>query len=290
VGDDNDDDDANEDEGGGKLAGKKRGKPSPSSNSSSSVAKDTSKTNDDSSHNNKNKKTKLSDTEDDEGEGEDEDEDEEPLTKGTRIEGDFQDEGYWYDGVIAKVRKQPDGTYKYDVQYDDGDFEENMIRNNIRVLVTKVEPSSLKEEEEEEEEEDEDGLDDELEDEDEDENDNDEDEGEKARIDKSKKVKYEKKCKGDPYIGKRIARSYRIDEDGDGENFVKQIFFGTVTAKVTSTVSGRWWYQITFDDGDVDELIIPHLLKLLHFYRVKQDEDADTMDVDDHDVDDGDEG
>jgi hypothetical protein len=75
---------------------------------------------------------------DDSEEDEDEDEDK-PLVKGTRVQGcyrieeQYNGQGDWYDGVIVNIKKQSDGTYKYDVEYDDGDFEENMIRKNIRV-------------------------------------------------------------------------------------------------------------------------------------------------------------
>lgn len=107
-----------------------------------------------------------------EEEDDDDDDEGEPLTEGTRVQGHYKiDEQYngqgeWYDGVIAKVNKRKqqqqqqrgdsndddddDGTtmyyYTYDVEYDDGDYEENMSRKNIRVVVDddkkKKKPSS----------------------------------------------------------------------------------------------------------------------------------------------------
>ncbi|KAL7522323.1 hypothetical protein ACHAWX_007014 [Stephanocyclus meneghinianus] len=72
------------------------------------------------------------------------------LTKGTKIQGNYRaSEQYggkenWYNGVITAVRKGADGKNSYDVTYDDGDFEEGMIEENVRLL-----PKSKKELDEE---------------------------------------------------------------------------------------------------------------------------------------------
>ena len=61
-----------------------------------------------------------------------------PLPVGTRVRGNYRAaEQYggqesWYDGKITSVHEQKDGSVKYDVEYDDGDFEENMIPKNVR--------------------------------------------------------------------------------------------------------------------------------------------------------------
>ncbi|GMH68325.1 hypothetical protein TrRE_jg8544, partial [Triparma retinervis] len=47
-----------------------------------------------------------------------------------RVKEQFQNKSAWYEGVVAKVNK--DGTY--DVQYDDGDFEEGVEEVSIKVL------------------------------------------------------------------------------------------------------------------------------------------------------------
>ena len=88
-----------------------------------------------------------SDDSSDEGDDGDNDDDDgkesKPLTVGTRVRGNYraaeQYEGHesWYDGVITKVyEKTKNGTTTmlYDVEYDDGDFEEDMIRENLRIV------------------------------------------------------------------------------------------------------------------------------------------------------------
>jgi nucleolar protein 14 len=75
-------------------------------------------------------------------ESEDEVDDSAParLKKGTKVQGNYHaSEQYggkenWYSGVITAVRKDSDGNKVYDVTYDDGDFEENMIEANVRPL------------------------------------------------------------------------------------------------------------------------------------------------------------
>jgi nucleolar protein 14 len=61
-----------------------------------------------------------------------------PLPKGTLIQGNYRAaEQYdgkeaWYDGEITKVHIMKDGSVKYDVEYLDGDFEEDMLPENVR--------------------------------------------------------------------------------------------------------------------------------------------------------------
>lgn len=61
------------------------------------------------------------------------------LTKGTKMQGNYRaSEQYgrkenWHNGVITAVRKGADGKNVYDVTYDDGDFEEGMIEENVRL-------------------------------------------------------------------------------------------------------------------------------------------------------------
>lgn len=61
-----------------------------------------------------------------------------PLPKGTRVQGNYRAaEQYagqeaWYDGEITKVHILEDGNVRYDVEYLDGDFEEDMLPENVR--------------------------------------------------------------------------------------------------------------------------------------------------------------
>ena len=49
------------------------------------------------------------------------------------------------------MHRRSDGTVLYDVDYDDGDFEENMIAKNIRVIEkTKEEKKAMVSKEEQE--------------------------------------------------------------------------------------------------------------------------------------------
>jgi hypothetical protein len=63
-----------------------------------------------------------------------------PLEVGARVKGNyrvgeqFDGQESWYDAVITKVNTEPDGTVTYDVDYDDNDFEENMIPKNVRAV------------------------------------------------------------------------------------------------------------------------------------------------------------
>jgi len=62
------------------------------------------------------------------------------YTEGSRIRGNYcAAEQYhgrenWYDGKIIKVHKNNGNSVTYDIEYDDGDTEENMIPRNVRPL------------------------------------------------------------------------------------------------------------------------------------------------------------
>jgi nucleolar protein 14 len=63
-----------------------------------------------------------------------------PLAEGQRVQGNYRSAeqlgGHerWHEGDITKVHTQPDGSFKYDVEYDDRDFEEAMIQENVRPM------------------------------------------------------------------------------------------------------------------------------------------------------------
>jgi nucleolar protein 14 len=63
-----------------------------------------------------------------------------PLAEGQRVQGNYRSAeqfgGHetWHEGAITKVHTQPDGSVKYDVEYDDRDFEEDMIQENVRPM------------------------------------------------------------------------------------------------------------------------------------------------------------
>ena len=82
-------------------------------------------------------KDSSSESESDGDESDEDDDDCHPLSEGTRIRGNYraaeQFEGRenWYEGKITKVHES-NGTVTYDVEYDDGDTEENMIPKNVR--------------------------------------------------------------------------------------------------------------------------------------------------------------
>jgi nucleolar protein 14 len=58
---------------------------------------------------------------------------------GTRVSANYhaseQLEGYsaWYDGVIKRVYRDDDGSITYDIDYDDGDFEEGVEPKHVRL-------------------------------------------------------------------------------------------------------------------------------------------------------------
>lgn len=62
------------------------------------------------------------------------------LTKGMKVQGNYcASEQYggkenWYNGTITAVRKDSNGRNVYDITYDDGDFEEDMVESNVRPL------------------------------------------------------------------------------------------------------------------------------------------------------------
>ena len=49
---------------------------------------------------------------------------------GDRVEGNYRNKGFWYNGKI--VRRNKDGTYA--IQYDDGDFESNVEPKLMRSI------------------------------------------------------------------------------------------------------------------------------------------------------------
>ena len=61
-----------------------------------------------------------------------------PLSEGTLVRGNyrsaeqFDGRENWYEGKIIKVHKTDTGGVTYDVEYDDGDTEENVIPKNVR--------------------------------------------------------------------------------------------------------------------------------------------------------------
>ena len=82
-------------------------------------------------------KDSSSESDSDRDDSDEDDDDCHPLSEGTRIRGNYraaeQFEGRenWYEGKITKVHES-NGTVTYDVEYDDGDMEENMIPKNVR--------------------------------------------------------------------------------------------------------------------------------------------------------------
>ena len=61
-----------------------------------------------------------------------------PLSVGARVQGNyraaeqFDGREAWYDGEITKVYFREDGSLRYDVEYADGDFEEDMLPEHVR--------------------------------------------------------------------------------------------------------------------------------------------------------------
>ena len=43
-------------------------------------------------------------------------------------------EGIWFDGTIAAVKRDKNGKVTYNVDYDDGDFEDNVDPEHVKVL------------------------------------------------------------------------------------------------------------------------------------------------------------
>eukprot|EP00934_Nitzschia_sp_Nitz4_P002546 Nitzschia sp. Nitz4//scaffold110_size71422//46618//49986//NITZ4_005878-RA/size71422-augustus-gene-0.13-mRNA-1//1//CDS//3329533101//2536//frame0 len=89
-----------------------------------------------------------SDDSDDESEG---DLPQHPLPKGTRVKGNyriaeqFEGQEAWYDGEISKVHVAADGKITYDVEYLDGDFEEDMLPENVRPVAKTTEEKEKEE-------------------------------------------------------------------------------------------------------------------------------------------------
>ena len=95
----------------------------------------------------------------DDGDTEDgpDDEDDHPLPEGTRVQGNyhaaeqFDSQHAWYDGVIKRVHVDAEGGVTYDVDYDDGDFEEGMIPANVRAIAKSEEQAEKEKEKSEKE-------------------------------------------------------------------------------------------------------------------------------------------
>ena len=64
----------------------------------------------------------------------------EELPVGTRVSASYhaneQFDGHeaWYDGVISKVNESETGVITYDIDYDDGDFEENVEQRHVKLI------------------------------------------------------------------------------------------------------------------------------------------------------------
>jgi hypothetical protein len=52
-----------------------------------------------------------------------------------RADEQFDNRATWYQGVIRKVYRDDSGKVLYDVDYDDGDFEEGVRRENIKTAI-----------------------------------------------------------------------------------------------------------------------------------------------------------
>lgn len=62
------------------------------------------------------------------------------LPVGTRVKGkyraneQFNDQADWYEGKVTQVNTDKAGNVSYDIEYDDGDFEEEMKPKNVRPI------------------------------------------------------------------------------------------------------------------------------------------------------------
>ena len=62
------------------------------------------------------------------------------ITEGMKVQGNYhaseqyQGKENWYEGTITSIRTDEAGNTVYDVTYDDGDFEEGMVRENVRPI------------------------------------------------------------------------------------------------------------------------------------------------------------
>lgn len=79
------------------------------------------------------------------------------LKVGTRVVGNYrakeqvEDREHWYEGVISQVNQEPDGTVTYNVDYDDGDFEEEMEPESVKPIEKSEEEKERDDEKKEEE-------------------------------------------------------------------------------------------------------------------------------------------
>lgn len=78
------------------------------------------------------------------------------LKVGTKVKGNYraaeqyQEKEHWYDGTISKVNVSEYGAITYNVDYADGDFEEDMEPKNVRVIQKSKEETAAEEEKMEE--------------------------------------------------------------------------------------------------------------------------------------------
>ena len=104
---------------------------------------------DDSSSETEESETGLGDSDDDASAQQDDDDDDDEmedknapllLKEGTKIRGNYRAKDQfgghatWYRGVISKVYNDEKGNTLYNVTYDDGDFEDGMVRENLKVV------------------------------------------------------------------------------------------------------------------------------------------------------------
>lgn len=74
------------------------------------------------------------------------------------------------------------------------------------------------------------------------------------------------------HIGKRIAKTFPIDDGNSGENAGYQIFFGTVESLSDTQLL---WFYVRYDDGDAEESGVEEVLKGIKLYE--QHKHNDTM-------------
>ena len=109
---------------------------------------------DDDDDSNENKRDE--DDNDDSSQDSDKPDNHDVLVVGSRVEGNyrareqFQDKDHWYVGTISKVNKDKDGNVTYNVDYDDGDFEEDMDADYVRPLPKTEEEAEAEEDKVEE--------------------------------------------------------------------------------------------------------------------------------------------
>jgi hypothetical protein len=109
---------------------------------------------------------------------------------------------------------------------------------------------------------------------------------EKARLDAAKKaclLPPAKRSKAffnpEEYIGKRVAKNFRVEDENDPNVLVDMTYFGTV-ANVSD--SKRVWFFIKYDDGDDEEYNSDELQEALQLYEEHESEDTNKSDATGH--------